>query len=334
MVLVTGGTGLVGAHLLFELSKKNEPIIALYRDEKRLHQVKKIFSYYHETPETLFTQITWKFGDITDISNLNDCFKGVKKVYHCAAMVSFDPKDNDKLIKTNVEGTANIVNCCIDHRVEKLCFVSSIAALGPSVKGEEVDEETPWGEQSTMYGITKHHAEMEIWRGTQEGVPAVIVNPGVIIAPGLWKNSSASFFLQASKAPRYFLPSGTGFVGINDVINAMTRLMESDVINERFILVNRNWTYEKFALLLAKGLQKAPPKKMVKPWMLALFWRYDWLRSNLFGKRRRLSKTVARLFETRETYKNGKIVARLDFSYENLEQLIERCCLIFLKEMG
>ena len=332
MILVTGGTGLVGAHLLFELCKDHESIKATYRNPEKIKLVKKVFSYYTDSPNDLFKKIIWIKADVLDVPSLKDAFKGVKKVYHAAALVSFDPKDDKKLLATNIEGTTNIVNLCVEHAVEKLCFVSSIAALGPSVNGKPITEENEWANASTTYSISKHYAEMEVWRASQEGIPVVVVNPGIIVAPGFWKTSSGSFFHQTSKGSKYHLPSGTGFVGVNDVTSAMIQLMDSTVTNQRYILVNQNWTYKKFAGLLAEGMNKPIPEKEIKLWMLSLFWRLDWVRSILLGKRRRLSRAVAQLFRTQDIYDNSKLMTDLNFSYEDLELSINRYCAIFLKE--
>ena len=332
MILVTGGTGLVGAHLLFELCKSEDSVKATYRNQEKIGLVKKVFSYYTDSPNELFEKITWIKANVLDISSLGEAFQAVNKVYHAAALVSFDPKDDKKLLATNIEGTANIVNLCIEQRVKKLCFVSSIAALGPGTNGKPITEDNEWTNGTTTYAISKHYAEMEVWRASQEGIPVVIVNPGIIVAPGFWKSSSGSFFHYASNGPTYHLPSGTGFVGVNDVTSAMTQLMEGPITNQRYILVNQNWTYKTFAHLLAKGLKKPTPKKEVTWWMLSLFWRWDWLRSNLMGKRRRLSKTVAHLFKTQDVYDSSKLINDLNFSYENLENSTARYCTIFLKE--
>lgn len=332
MILVTGGTGLVGAHLLYELSKKHDGIRATFRNEDKIKLVKKVFSYYTDEPETLFEKIEWIQANVLNVQALKTAFAGVNRVYHAAAMVSFDPSDDQTLLSTNIEGTSNVVNLCVTKGIEKLCFVSSIAALGPSTNGIPVTEENEWTNNPTTYSISKHYAEMEVWRASQEGVPVVIVNPGVIIAPGFWKNSSGSFFHLASKGPKYYLPTGTGFVGVNDVTKAMIQLMESSVVNERFILVNQNWTYKKFAELLAKGLDKVPPKKEIKHWMLGLFWRLDWLRSKIFGKRRRLTKNTAHLFKSWETYDHSKIKEAIGFEFEDLKKSTLRYCAIFLRE--
>ncbi|MEM8928098.1 MAG: SDR family oxidoreductase [Bacteroidota bacterium] len=334
MILVTGGTGLVGAHLLFELCKDHESIKATYRNPKKMALVKKIFSYYTDRPEALFDKIIWIQANLLDVPSLAPAFRDVKKVYHAAALVSFDPKEEKKLVATNIEGTANIVNLCIEHAVEKLCFVSSIAALGPSVNGKPITEENEWTNGSTMYAVSKHFAEMEVWRASQEGIPVVIVNPGIVVAPGFWRSSSGSFFHQSAKGPKYHLPSGTGFVGVYDVTSAMVQLMESTVSNQRYILVNQNWTYKSFAHLLAKGLKRPLPEKEIKAWILDLFWRWDWFRSHLLGKRRRLSKAVAQLFKTRDFYDGSKIINDLDFDYEDLEKSIEHYCSIYLREQN
>ena len=323
---------MVGAHLLFELCQRASEIYATYRNEDKVKRIRTVFSYYTDNPDVLLDKINWVQADVTDVVSLESVFPLVKKVYHAAALVSFDPKDDKRLLKTNIEGTANIVNLCLKHNIEKLCFVSSIAALGPSIKNRPITEENEGIDSSTTYAISKHYAEMEVWRATQEGIPVVIVNPGVIIAPGFWKSSSGSLFYQAYKGANYYLPSGTGFVGVNDVVQAMIKLMSSEIVNERFILVNQNWTYQYLAKLLAKGLKKSPPKKEIPIWMLNLFWRLDWLRANLFGKQRRLTKNLAQLFKHRDIYDNSKLITSIDFKYEDLEASTQKYSAIFLEE--
>lgn len=323
---------MVGAHLLFELCTHEENIKATFRNPQKIKLVEHVFSYYTDRPKELFDKIKWVKADVLDLPSMREAFLGVKKVYHAAALVSFDPKDDKALLATNIEGTANIVNLCIEHRVEKLCFVSSIAALGQSTKGGTISEDNEWTGGATTYATSKHHAEMEVWRASQEGIPVAIVNPGIIIAPGFWKSSSGSFFHQAAKGPKYYLPSGTGFVGVNDVTKAMIQLMESTISNERYILVNQNWSYKTFAHLLAQGLNKPIPQKEITPWMLSLFWRLDWARSHFLGKKRRLSKAVAKLFRTADVYDNSKLQEDLGFVYEDLEKNLSKYCTIFLKE--
>ncbi|AWX44105.1 Dihydrokaempferol 4-reductase [Flagellimonas maritima] len=332
MILVTGGTGLIGSHLLFQLLNKSKRLRACYRSKDSINNVLAVFGYYSDNASSLLKKIEWVEADITDIVSLQEAFKDVEYVYHCAAKISFDPKDYPALVKNNIEGTANIVNLCIEHHVKKLCYVSSIAAVGHSINGGKVDENNEWSNTNvSVYGLTKHEAELEVWRGSQEGLPAVIVNPGVVLGPGFWNTGSGTFFKYASKGKKSYIPGGTGFVSINDVINAMIQLMESKVEKERFILVNQNLSYETLLKKIAPKLGVVSPTKKISFLALEIFWRIDWLRSNLLGKRRRLSKNMAKGLYKREVYSSEKIKKAIDFSFEDLDNAIDFCCTKFLE---
>jgi Nucleoside-diphosphate-sugar epimerases len=327
MILVTGGTGLIGSHLLYHLVNSGQQVRSIYRTKNSLQKVAKVFGYYADQPTPLMDKIEWIEGDITDIGELTQAFEGIDLVYHCAALISFDPKDFKKLEKINVEGTANVVNLCLKFGIQKLCYVSSIAAIGPSVKGKVATEENDWNEaNASVYGLTKYNAELEVWRGSQEGLSVVIVNPGVVIGPGFWKSGSGSFFTYAAKGKKHFMPSGTGFVTVDDVVKAMVTLMESAIRSERFILVDQNWTYEQLFQKIAPKLGVAPPTKKLSYISLEVFWRLDWLRSTLFGKRRRLSKATAKGLYHQEIYDNSKLKDALGFKYGDLEATLGFCC--------
>ncbi len=308
--------------------------MAIYRTRESLGKTQKIFAYHEKNWERIFDQIQWVPCDIMDITTLTTTFKGVTHIYHSAALISFDPKDYKKLLQVNVKGTANIVNAAIANGVEKICYLSSIAALGTSMGNRPVDENTEWSpEDNYGYAISKHLGEMEVWRASQEGVPAIILNPGVIIGPGPWKTGSGLLFSTAWKSPPRFLPNGTGFVTVNDVVNAALQLMESNIKNERFILVNQNWSYQKLMASLAKGLGKKEAQKPLKNWQLGILWRLDWCYSQLFGKPRKLSKKMAGLLQHQRVYDNTKLLDSLpQFSYDDLEDYLRKCCAIFLEE--
>jgi len=192
MILVTGGTGLVGAHLLYHLLLENNTVKAIYRKNSNLQAVKTVFGYYSTNFELLFQKIEWIEADITNVCSLEKAFENITEVYHAAALVSFTPKDYQKMRKINIEGTANIVNFCIDKKVKKLCFVSSIATIEKATHAKTINEEEDWNLEKNNYGyaITKYGAEMEVWRASQEGVAVVIVNPGIILGAGFWHNGS------------------------------------------------------------------------------------------------------------------------------------------------
>ncbi|MEX0359968.1 MAG: NAD-dependent epimerase/dehydratase family protein, partial [Allomuricauda sp.] len=183
MILVTGGTGLIGSHLLFQLVQDGKSVKATYRTQKSLEKVSKVFDYYTDHPESLLDKITWVQADITDVGTLEKAFKDVTHVYHCAALISFDPRQLDQLLQANSEATAHVVNLCIANRVKKLCYVSSIAAIGPSAKGKMATEENEWNDTNvSVYGLTKHDAELEVWRGEKKRLWVV----GGEVGGGLW----------------------------------------------------------------------------------------------------------------------------------------------------
>lgn len=292
-----------------------------------MEKVIKVFGYYSDNPSAIFDKISWSKADIVDIESLRILFENVEYVYHCAALISFDPANYKSLVKNNSEGTANVVNLCLEHAVKKLCYVSSIAAIGPSVKGAIITEDNEWNDQNvSVYGLTKHDAELEVWRGSQEGLSIVIVNPGVVLGPGFWKSGSGTFFTYASKGKKNYLPGGTGFVSVTDVTNAMLQLMESAIVHERFILVSENLSYGAVLGKIATSLGVEPPQKPIPFWMLEFFWRIDWLRSNLLGKRRRLSKNMAKGLRIQEQYSSEKLKNALGFQFEDLDEVIEFCC--------
>lgn len=330
MILVTGGTGLIGSHLLFHLTKNGKQVKASYRNKHSIDKVSRIFGFYVDNPESLLSQISWVKADITDVASLDRLFEDVDEVYHCAALISFDPKHLDALIKTNTEGTANLVNLCLASAVKKLCYVSSIAAIGPSAKGEMATEDNEWNDSNiSVYGLTKHDAELEVWRGSQEGLPVVIVNPGVVLGPGFWKSGSGTFFSYAHKGKSHFIPGGTGFVTIDDVTTAMVALMDSNIERERFILVNENLTYQEIFSGIATRLSVPVPSKKIGFWVLECVWRLDGLRSKFLGKRRRFTKNMVKGLYRQEIYSNKKIKKTLDFKFGDLNATLDFCCAQF-----
>lgn len=334
MVLVTGGTGMLGSHLLFKLIQKNIPVRAIYRRERKRALTKKIFSYYSKDFETLFNKIEWIEADITDIPSLEIAFENVNEVYHCAAFVSFEPDKYQLLRKINIEGTANIVNLCIDKGINKLCHVSSVAALGESINGKPIDEETDFNNDADnhVYGITKFGAEMEVWRGIQEGLPAVIVNPGVIIGPGIWSHGSGSFIKNGYKGHKYASPGTISLIDVEDVVDYMIQLMEYNYVNERYVFVAETWSTEKFFNAINTEFGNPDVSKIVKPWQLQVAWRFDWLRHKLTGKRRQLTKQLAKTACSSNSYDNSKLKNTLHCEFKPVSVSIRECSKLFLNQ--
>ncbi len=333
MVLVTGGTGLVGAHLLLKLVENGISVRAIHRKKSNLKKVEKVFGYYREDASSLFNTIEWVEADINDIPALEIAFEGITHVYHAAALISFDPNNYKELQKINTEGTANIVNLCISNTVKKLCYVSTIGTIGKSLGDEKADEETVWTpHEANVYGLTKHAAEMEVWRGSQEGLPVVMVNPGLIIGPGFWTSGSGALFNIAKKEYRFYPPGGTGFITVHDVIQLMVGLMDSNIKNERYIAVAENWTYHKILTEITAEFDLKRPSIQLKFWQLEIGRWFDWLKNRFLKTGRRITKSSIRSLKHREVYDNQKVRHDLNFEFEPLNGVIAFCCQKFGQE--
>ena len=333
MVLVTGGTGLVGSHLLLRLAMDGTKVRAIYRTAETLEKVKKIFSYYTLEATSLFNSIDWIEGNILDIPSLEEAFSGITHVYHCAALISFNPSDFEKLERVNREGTANIVNISIATGVQKICHVSTIGTIGRSATKKKATEETEWSRQhANPYAITKYLSEMEVWRGAQENINVLIVNPGVILGPGFWESGSGSFFKIAAKGYSYYPPGGSGFVTVTDVVRIMVELMKSDIRGERYITVAKNLSFKEILNRIALSMDKEPPHKELSIRLLHIGRFLDWLRNLLTGKQRTITKSTVHGLEHPTEFDNTKIKEALGFEFENLDSTIEMSSKLFTKE--
>ncbi|WP_298520145.1 NAD-dependent epimerase/dehydratase family protein [uncultured Kordia sp.] len=328
MILVTGGTGLVGAHLLAHLTQTESRIRAIYRTSEKLETVKTVFGYYFEDVSYFYDKIEWHKADVIDVPSLEKVFPEVTHVYHVAALITFDPKLFENLRKVNIEGTANMVNLSIAYGVKKFCFVSSIAAIGENTDPTiPITEETHWNAEAdnSVYAISKYGSEMEVWRGSQEGLDMVIVNPAIILGAGFWRGGgSGSLFRKIDKGLKYYTKGILSYVDVLDVVSVMIQLMKSDIKNQRFILVAENWTVEKFSKTTAKALQVQAPKKEASSFLLGIAWRMDWWRQFFTGKYRRLTRLTAKSIQSKTTYDNSKIKETLNFTFTPMEETIAR----------
>jgi len=334
MIVVTGGTGLVGSHLLYELTSKGNRVKALKRNSSNIENVLRTFSYYSENAGELFKLVEWVDGDILDVVSLEDAFEGASKVYHTAAFVSLVPSKKKKILTNNIQGTANVVNACISKKVGKLCHVSSVAALGHSADGLPTDEEMIWSpsKHRPYYSVSKFHSEMEVWRGIEEGLDAIIVNPSLILGPGNWDNGSSALFKTIYNGMKFYPPGITGFVDARDVAKAMVQLMDSNISGERFILNSEDWKFEKLFHHIANAFGKPISLIEVKRWMGALAWRAEWLRCLITGKEPQITReTVASGFN-KSGFSSEKIKQRLGFEFIPIEQSISETARILLKQ--
>lgn len=334
MILVTGGTGLVGSHLLYFLLQENDEVLAIYRTASTIESVKKVFSFYTSKVDKYFSKIKWLQADITDIPSLEIVFasKNIRQVYHCAALISFNPKDYRKMRQVNIDGTANLVNFSIDQKVEKFCFVSSIAALGDNIKNKPIDEETEWNTEikKSGYSITKRGAEMEVWRASQEGIDVIILNPGVILGGGFFNKGSGKIFSQIYNGFKFYTDGVTGFVGIKDVVKSMIILMNSNLKNEGFILVSENKSFKDVFFAIADSFGKKRPTIRIGKLITAIFWRVDWFLTKITRKTPLLTKYTAQSTHKKEYYSSEKIKKNIAIEFDDICKVIDSTCKQYL----
>lgn len=323
MILVTGGTGLVGSHLLAALLQQQAGVRATYREGTDLGALRRRLSSQYPDIESRWETIEWVCAPLTDIPALEIAARGIQTIFHCAGLIDFDPRRSEVLLQTNWEGTKNLVNTSLAAGVRTFCHTSSIATIGGN--GEIATESDVWDPNRTnAYATSKYLGEMEVWRGGLEGLETVIVNPGVILGAGDWEHGSGRFFSAVAGGLRYTLPGGTGFVGVRDVVRCMLALTEGGHTGKRYILVSENRSYAEVFEDIAGALQRPVPKWLLRPWLLEVLWRLDWLRSTLTRAPRKLSRDTARSLRHRKRYDNRRVKDVLDFEFEPIKTVINR----------
>lgn len=323
MIFVTGGTGLVGSHLLYKLTSEGHKVRALCRASSCLDDITKLFRFYKG--EQYLNQIEWFEGDILDYFSLRDALKGIEQVYHCAAMVSFKPSDAKEMFTTNVDGTANLVNASIESGTKRFCFVSSIATLGSTTNGETIDESTFWqnDDNHSVYSQSKFQSEMEVWRGTKEGLTAVVVNPSVIIGPVTTDKSSGQLFKTVQKGMTFYTMGATGFVDVRDVVDVMFQITNSEIENERFVINSENLSYKNFMSMVASALKVKAPKIRARRWLVSIAWRFERIRYYITRKEPRLTKETARTSQNQSVYSAEKLNKEWPMKYIPIKDSID-----------
>ncbi len=322
LVFVTGGTGFVGSYLLRLLVRKGWRVRASRRSNSSMDLVREVAD-----------QVEWVEADMTDVVALEEALEGVTHICHCAAMVSFHPRDVRRMMQINVEGTANLVNLALDFGIKKFIHVSSIAAIGRTKEHSLLDEASKWTQNKTtsQYAISKHLSEQEVWRGHFEGLTTAIVNPSVILGSGFWDSGSARFFRQIDKGLAFWPIGRSGFVDVRDVAAFMLGLLENESNGERYILNAQNTPYRDFFQLLAKSLGAKPPSIKVTPLLAEIAWRVEWLKEKLLGFPPVVTQESARASVSQFSYSNQKSLTAPGFSYQPLERTIEATAAQYLE---
>jgi dihydroflavonol-4-reductase len=324
MVLVTGGTGFLGAYIIKELVNKGISVRAIRRSN---HLPAFI-------PASVLNQVHWIEGDVLDLVSLEASMEGVDTIIHSAAKVSFNAHERQEMFRVNIEGTANVVNIAIEKNIQHFIHVSSVAALGRKTNGTIVNEEKKWEDSkiNTNYAISKYQAEMEVWRGMGEGLRAVIVNPSTILGYGDWNSSSCAIFKTVYTEFPWYTSGVNGFVDVEDVARAIVLLSQKNICDERFILNADNWSFKQLLTMIADGFGKKHPSRHATPAIGSIAWRLETLKKIFSGKQPLLTRESARVAQSKTFFDNGKILRVLpEFSFTPLQQTISKACENYLQ---
>lgn len=324
MILLTGGTGLLGAHIAYELTSKGENIRALKRERSSIALTEKIFGFYTSNPKPLLDKIEWVNGDMLDLGSLEDAMEGITQVYHSAAIVSYNPKDKEKMLQVNIDGTGNLVNIAMEAGVKKFCHISSIATLGFTIDNTPVNEDVWWKNDpsNSWYAISKYGAEREVWRASEEGMDVVVLNPAFIVGPGDEGKTSTEVFGVMKRGNSWYTLGENGYVDVRDVATAAVKLMESEIRNKRFILSATNLTYKDFFDKILVALGKPKTKYRAGKFSLAIGWRGEKLLCALSGRNPRVTKETAITALQLNRYDGSRITKAIDFKYRDCDQTI------------
>lgn len=323
-VFVTGGTGFLGAYIIKNLVEKGVAVRALRRSAALPRFI----------PPAIFENIEWVQGDVLDVVALHDAIEGVDGVIHAAALVSYQPSDRARMYQTNVEGTANVVNAALENNVMRFVHISSIAALGRSAKHEKVTEDRKWedNKSNTQYGITKHLAELEVWRGFAEGLKGVILNPSMILGFGNWDQSSGALFKSIYDGFPWYTTGINGFVGVEDVAEAAVQLLQSNIHQKRFIASAENWVFQDVFNAVADGFGKKRPRLRATPFLGELAWRAERLKAFVAGKKPVLTKESARVAQSKTEFDHSALLHALpQFRFTPLAIVIKDACAKYLQ---
>ena len=320
MILITGGTGLVGSRLIYEYAQRGIKVRAIRRSNS-------IGNLHHYTGWENFVE--WVSGDVLDITSIDAALNGITHIIHCANIVSFNPRDYNEMMKVNAGGTANMVNAALAcGHITCFTHVSSVATLGRVADAGELDEHSDWipGKHNSVYSVSKFNAEREVWRAHAEGLPVNIVNPSIILGPGNWKTDSSSLFMKIKNKFPFYTDGVSGFVGVEDVSKAIIDLNKSGINGERYILNTENISFQKLFNQIAKALNVKAPSIKVPFYLSQFIWRLEWLKYKITGQKPFITKETAYSAHQKRYYNGNKIVNDLNFKYQSVDEVVKSVC--------
>jgi len=308
MNVITGGTGSIGMHLVREWLSVGEPVRLLARPQADRTRLRDFLRWSMPDDVDAFERIEWAVGDITDGISLEEAFAGAERVIHAAAVVSFNRRDEAQMMEVNREGTANVVNAMLAVGVKDLIYISSVAALGRKPDEPEVTEDSVFedGPDVSAYAKSKYLAELEMWRGQEEGLRVVALNPVIVIGPGDYSRSSAALLTQVAKSLRFYPPGSNGFVAAQDVARAAWRVTQEACFGERFVLCGFHASYHEVLCSMADHLGVNHPQWPVRKWVGEIAWRVARFWEMVTGKPAFVTKEALRTSRKNHHYSAEK----------------------------
>ncbi|ASE62208.1 NAD-dependent epimerase/dehydratase family protein [Chryseobacterium indologenes] len=323
MVFVTGATGILGRIIVLELLKRGKEVRASKRPGSNLNEVRHSYRFYTDNPDDFFNKIEWVDVNFNDPDSLQAALKGIEEVYHCAAKVSFHPKDEKEMYQTNIKGTERLLFACEGSDVKKFLHVSSVAVLDNYNEKGELDEDSDFNPklEHSAYAISKHLSEMEVWRASAEGLNVVIINPGMIIGSGNWNQSSGELF-STFEDNSFTFAGGSAYVDVRDVAKTAIELMENNIFGERFIIVAENNRYAEIAKQIRSklGLQDG---KILSQSLLNLGRFANILFGWLIPKLRMVTKSNIEAISSFNTISNHKVKEKLNYRFIPVKESID-----------
>lgn len=329
MILVTGSTGLLGSHVVVELLHKGYEVRAMYRDESRKKVVHRLLTFYYpEEHDFLLKKLSWFQGNVLDLADVEDSLKGISKVVHCAALVSFHRRDFNVLFKVNRRGTANMVNFALDSEVNQFIHVSSTAAIGSDSQFTDglKRESNLWNpnDEVSGYSLSKFSAEKEVWRANEEGLNISIVNPSLMFGPGSWEESSLKIFRTLHQGLKFYTKGSNAFVDVRDVTKLILKLIETQKTGERYLVTGSNLSFKELFDQICKQMNVKAPSKLAGPFLTGFAWRLSGILGRLQNKRPTITKESARSSQNDSKFSNEKLLKDFpDFEFAKLEDTID-----------
>ncbi|MBK5279840.1 MAG: NAD-dependent epimerase/dehydratase family protein [Bacteroidia bacterium] len=324
MIAITGATGLLGGFIASRFISAGEKVVGLTR--KRI-----TVDDSHEQPEN----ITWREVNLLDPISISESLKDVHTVIHSAALVSFNPRKTKEIFETNTEGTKNIVDACLAVGVKKLIHISSVSALGRQKGIYRINEESHWTNKTLTsdYALSKYQAEVEVYRGHEEGLEVSIVNPSVILAPSDWSSSSSQLFKYIWNENSFYTDGFLNYVDARDVANMVYVLSKSNFNGERFIASTNLISFKNIFDEIAKRFNKKPPSIRINTPFSEVLAFLENIRCTLTNQEPVITKHTVQMAAEPFYYDNKKAVEKLNLSFHTLAETLDFCCPYYLQKI-